>query len=90
MPDERDGLLLREFARSERPLADAQFVAQVTGRLQVLSARRLLTVVVAGSLRAIFTGLAFGVVAPLRMRHAGLVALGALGLALWALVGSSR
>jgi hypothetical protein len=89
MPDERDALLLREFARSERPLADAQFVAQVTGRLQVFSVRRLLAVVVAAPLRAIFTGLAFGVVAPLRMRHAGLVALGALGFALWTVLESS-
>jgi len=89
MPDDQDALLLREFARSERPLADAQFVAQVTERLQGFSARRLLAVAVAGPLRAIFTGLAFGVVAPLRMRHAGLVALGALGLALWSIFNSS-
>jgi hypothetical protein len=89
MPDERDPRLLREFARSERPLADAQFVARVTERLPQFSARRLLSVVVAGSLRAIFTGLAFGVVAPLRMRHAGLAALAALGLALWSILNSS-
>jgi hypothetical protein len=89
MPDDRDALLLREFARSERPLADAQFVAQVADRLQVFSARRLLAVAVAGPLRAIFSGFAFGVVAPLRMRHAGLVALGALGLALWSILNSS-
>jgi hypothetical protein len=90
MPDERDALLLREFARSQRPLADAQFVAQVRERLQLFSARRLLGVVLAGALRAVFTGLSFGIVAPLRMRHAGLVALAALGVALWTLLGSSR
>ena len=90
MPDDRDALLLREFARSERPLADAQFVKQVTERLQVFSARRLLTAVVAAPLRAIVTGLAFGVVAPLRMRHAGLVGLVALGFALWSILNSSR
>jgi len=89
MPDERDAMLLREFAQSQRPLADAQFVAQVTERLQVFSARRVLAVAVGGPLRAIFTGLSFGVVAPLRMRHAGLVVLAALGFALWALVSSS-
>jgi len=89
MLDERDALLLREFAQSERPLADAQFVAQVRDRLRVFSARRLLGVAVAGALRAIFTGLSFGVVAPLRMRHAGLVALAALGMALWSIVRSS-
>ena len=89
MLDERDALLLREFAQSERPLADAQFVAQVRDRLHVFSARRLLGVAVSGALRAIFAGLSFGVVAPLRMRHAGLVALAALGMALWSIVKSS-
>ena len=90
MPDDRDPLLLAEFARSQRPLADAQFVAQVAERLQVLSVRRLLAVAIGGSLRAILTGLSFGVAAPLRMRHAGLVAVAALGLALWTLfTGSS-
>lgn len=90
MPDERDPLLLREFARSQRPLADPQFVARVSERLQRFSARRLPGVVLAAALRGIFTGLSFGIVAPLRMRNAGLVALGALSIALWTLLGSSR
>lgn len=89
MQDERDALLLREFARSRRPLADAQFVRQVRDRLAVFSARRLLAVALSGMIRAVFTGLSFGIVAPLRMRHAGLVALAALGLALWTLLGRS-
>lgn len=89
MLDERDAMLLREFAQSQRPLADAQFVAQVAERLQVLSARRLLAVAVGGPLRAIFAGLSFGVLAPLRMRHAGLLVLTALGLTLWTLIKSS-
>jgi len=89
MLDERDPMLLREFARSQRPLADMQFLAQVTERLPVFSARRLLAVAVGGPLRAIFSGLSFGVVAPLRMRHAGLVVLTALGLTLLTLVTSS-
>jgi hypothetical protein len=90
MPDERETLLLREFARSQRPLADAQFVAQVRERLPVFSARRLLGVVLGAALRAIFTGLSFGIVAPLRMRNAGLVVLAALGVALWTVLGGSR
>ena len=89
MLDERDPMLQREFARSQRPLAGAQFVAQVTEQLQGFSARRMLAVAVGGTLRAVFAGLTFGVVAPLRMRHAGLVVLAALGLALWTLVTSS-
>jgi hypothetical protein len=90
MPDDRDALLLREFARGQRPLADAQFVAQVRERLQVFSVRRLLGVTIAGALLAISTGLSFGVVAPLRMRNAGLIALGAVGVVLWTLLGSSH
>ncbi len=90
MPDERDALLLREFARSQWPLADAQFVAQVRERLQVFSARRLMGVALAGALRAIVTGLSFGIVAPLRMRNAAFIALVALGVTLWTIVGSSR
>jgi hypothetical protein len=86
MSDERDALLLHEFARSQRPLADAQFVAQVRERLPVFCVRRLLGVVIAGALLAISAGLTFGVVAPLRMRNAGLVALGALGVALWTII----
>jgi hypothetical protein len=89
LDEERDAMLLREFAQSERPLADAQFVSEVTERLPVLSGRRLLAVAVAGPLRAVFTGLSFGVVAPLRMRRAGLVALAALGFALWSVLNSS-
>lgn len=90
MQDERDALLLREFARSQRPLADAQFVRQVRERLPVFSASRLLAVALSGMVRAVFTGLSFGIIAPLRMRHAGLVALAALGFALWALVKGSQ
>jgi hypothetical protein len=90
MQDERDALLLREFARSQRPLADAQFVRQVRERLQVFSASRLLAVALSGMIRAVFTGLSFGIVAPLRMRHAGLVALAALGFALWTIVRGSQ
>jgi hypothetical protein len=90
MLDERETLLLHEFARSQRPLADARFVAQVRERLPVFPARRLLGVALGAALRAIFTGLSFGVVAPLRMRNAGLVVLAALGVALWTVLGGSR
>ncbi|HVH82704.1 MAG TPA: hypothetical protein VM713_00160 [Steroidobacteraceae bacterium] len=89
MLDDRDALLVREFAKSQRPLADAQFVAQVTERLHVYSVRRLLGVVLSGVIRAVGAGLSFGVVAPLRMRHAGLAALAALGIVLWNLVSRS-
>ena len=90
MADELDPLLLREFGRSQQLLADTQFVAQVRKRLPAFSARRLLAGALSGVIRAIFTGLSFGVVAPLRMRHAGLVMFAALGVALWSILGRSR
>lgn len=89
MQDELDGQLLRDFAAARRPLADAQFVAQVTERLHVYSVQRLLGVVLSGVVRAVGAGFSFGIVAPLRMRHAGLLALAALGFALWSLVSRS-
>jgi hypothetical protein len=58
--------------------------------LHVFSLGRLLGVALSGALRAVFTGLSFGIVAPLRLRHAGLVVLAALGIALWTIVRSSR
>jgi len=89
MLDERDALLVREFAQSQRPLADAQFVAQVIERLPRYSLQRLLGVGASGVVAAIITAFAFGVAGPLKMRHAGPVALAALGLALWSIVKSS-
>lgn len=89
MLDERDAPLLREFKQSQRPLADTQFVAQVIARLPVYSLQRFLGVAASGVVGAIITAFAFGVAAPLKMRHAGPVALAALGFALWSIVKSS-
>jgi hypothetical protein len=89
MLDERDALLVREFAQSQRPLADAQFVAQVIERLPFYSLERLLAVAASGVVEAIITAFSFGVAAPLKMRHSGPVAFAALGLALWSIVTSS-
>lgn len=89
MLDERDALLVREFTQSQRPLADAQFVAQVIERLPFYSLQRLLGVAASGVVKAVFTAFSFGVAAPLKMRHAGPVGLAALGFALWSIVKSS-
>ena len=56
----------------------------------MLSVGRLLGVALSGAVRAIFTGFSFGIVAPLRRRNAGLVALAALGMAVWTILKSSR
>jgi hypothetical protein len=90
MPDERDALLLREFARCQRPLTDAQFVARVRERLPLFALRRPPGEVLAAALRGIYTGLTFGVVSQLRMGNAAVLVLAALGVALWAILGSSR
>jgi hypothetical protein len=88
MQDERDPGLLRHFAASARPLADAQFVARVAERLHVYSGRRLLAAALRGAGFGVRAGVSFGIVAPLKLRHAGLVALAATGVAIWTLVRS--
>jgi hypothetical protein len=79
MSDEPDAWLLRRFAESYQPLSDARFVAEVGARLPTYPVRRALRAAAGAVLGALVTGLTFGIVRPLRARHAGLVALGALG-----------
>jgi hypothetical protein len=78
MPDELDIMLLRRFAESRLPLHDAQFVAQVGARLPARSWRHGLPAAFGGALQAALIGLSIGIVAPLRLRNAGVVAIGAL------------
>ena len=73
MSDELDAQLLRSFAAGEQPLADAQFVARVMAQLDV-GGRRGWRAAARAAVRAFGAGLAAGVAAPLRLRHAGLVA----------------
>lgn len=89
MPDEPDALLLRRFAESHRPLADAQFVARVAARLPAYSLRRALAGAGTAALRGVFAGVAFGLVRPLRLRNAGVVALAALGMCVWSVLQGS-
>lgn len=85
MPDELDAQLLRRFADSYQPLVDAQFVAQVVARMPPASGPRLLH---PGALRSvpgtIVGALLTGIAAPLRLRHAGLMALAAAAVTAWA------
>jgi hypothetical protein len=81
MPDEPDALLLRRFAESRRPLMDARFVAEVSARLPAYSVRH--------ALGAGLSAVLFGIVRPLRLRHAGIVALGALGMVVFSVVMSA-
>lgn len=89
MRDELDGRLLRHFAASQRPLADAQFVAQVTRQLQARAGADGLVRALHAAVRAILSGLAIGIAAPLRLRYAALLALTAAAVTLGsALLGS--
>jgi len=92
MPDELDTLLLRRFAESRVPVHDAQFVAQVVARLHARSWRHGLLAAFGGALQAALTGIFIGIVAPLRLRNAGVVALGVLatlGMAIFSICQSS-
>ncbi|MDE2137392.1 MAG: hypothetical protein KGJ68_08145 [Gammaproteobacteria bacterium] len=89
MPDEPDAFLLRRFAESRRPLADAQFVAQLTARLPAYSLRRALAAAGTGTLRGVFAGMSFGLLGPLKLRNAGVVALAALGVCVWSVLQGS-
>lgn len=89
MSDEPDALLLRRFAEAHRPLSDARFVAEVNARLPAYPLRRALEAALAAVLTSLVTVLTFGIVRPLRLRHAGLVALGAFGMLLGGIVLSS-
>ena len=86
MPDELNGQLLRLFADSPRPLADAQFVAQVSERLSsapsVVDVGIRLQAIVGNVLAALLTGVS----APLRLRYAGLALIAGAALSLWALL----
>jgi hypothetical protein len=85
MSDELDARLLRCFAASHRPLADAQFVARVTAQLHPDRGRSF-GPAVRGALRALYTGLAAGIAAPLRLRYAGLMALAVAAVTLWSVL----
>lgn len=89
MQDELDALLRRRFAESRQPLVDARFVAAVTAQLPAYSLQRALAAAVAAVVGAIGTGLTFGIVAPLKLRNAGVVAITAVGLAAWSIFRSS-
>ena len=85
MSDELDARLLRSFAAGEPPLADAQFVARVMAQLS-LSGWRGWREAARGTARAFGAAFAAGVAAPLRLRHAGLVAAGVVAVTLLGLL----
>lgn len=85
MSDPLDAGLLRSFAASHRPLEDAQFLARVMSELEG-AGRRGWSERLHGALRVLGIGLASGIMAPLRLRYAGLgVALAAVVM-LWSML----
>jgi hypothetical protein len=85
MPDELDVRLLRCFASSRQPLTDPQFVARVMARLPTGGGRGWGNTV-RGAVLTVWTGLAAGIAAPLRLRYAGIMALGLLVVTLWSVL----
>jgi hypothetical protein len=86
MQDELDPQLLRSFAENQRPLADAQFVARVSAQLHAGASLRSLGAGLRAAVRATFSGLLIGLVAPLRLKYAGLVALAGAAVTVWTLL----
>jgi hypothetical protein len=86
MSDELDPDLSRVFAEATQPLPPAEFHARVLERLHQPRGWSGLAHVVVRSSRAALSGLAMGVVAPLRLRagHIGLMLMSAAVLVIWA------
>lgn len=84
MQDELNGQLLRLFSDSERPLADAHFVAQISERLSPLqgsAGERLRSILVTA-----VSGTARGLASPWRLWQATLLGAAAAALWLWAIL----
>jgi hypothetical protein len=86
MPDEPDPQLLRWFAESRVALDHAQFMERVIGQLHRAGGPRRGLAATRSIVASILSGFATGLAAPLRLRHAGLLALVAAALTLWAAV----
>ena len=83
MPDELDADVLRWFAVSHAALDDSRFTARVTGSLHDRRGARLAIGTARSIAAAILSGLATGIAAPLRLRHARLLVLAAAAVTLW-------
>jgi hypothetical protein len=84
--DELDPLLLRAFARCEQPLPDAEFVARLRAQLRPRVSLAGIAQILPVTIGVALGGLVTGILAPLRLRYAGLVALAVALAALWSLV----
>jgi len=80
MSDELDGQLLQRFAESHRPLADAQFVAQIGQRREPADALGTLC----SAWDTARAGIAIGVGTVWRRPYTRLMALLGAALSLWA------
>jgi hypothetical protein len=84
--DELDPVVFRAFARCEQPLPDAEFVArlreQLRPRLSLAGIAEVLPAAIGGAL----DGLVTGILAPFRLRYAGLVSLATALVVLWSLM----
>lgn len=86
MSDELDPMLLRAFAQSQRPLPDAEFVARVAAQIRPRGSLHGIASALAGAMAVVFGSLATGLIAPLRLRYAGLVAFAGAAVTVWSLL----
>jgi hypothetical protein len=84
VPDELEAPLLRRFAEAHQPLTDLPFVTQVSARLPATSGLGLHLRALRSVPGTVLGGLITGITAPLRLRYAGLTAVAAAAVALWA------
>lgn len=86
MSDELDPLLLLAFAQSERPFPGAEFVARVAAQMRPRGSVPGIAWALADVMAVVLRALVAGLVAPLRLRYAGLVAFAGALVALWSLL----
>lgn len=84
LPDDLDADLLRRFAESRAALDGAQFTGRVTRGMRRARSAHLGFRTAHSIVAAVLSGLATGIAALLRLRHAGLLALAAAAVTLWA------
>jgi hypothetical protein len=85
MHDELDAKLMQRFAAAEEPLPAGPFLGALGARLQ--HRHRTFASGLYSVLGTLFSGLASGLLLPLRLRQTRFVVLGAAAVTLWSVFG---
>jgi hypothetical protein len=83
MHNDLDAQLLRRFASAAEPLADAEFTAQLTARLEHARAFSFGLRGVYSILGTIVSGFGTGLLLSWRLKHARIMIVGAAAMTLW-------